>query len=81
MTAAYAELFHATAAKFGADAEAQRKRDERFLRARSDIADLLTDALDYLREDYDIRDSEHGPRPNRAMELGQRIEEIMEAIK
>ena len=41
----------------------------------------LEEALEYIKQDYDGLDGDGGPLPNRAMQLGTMIDEILHGIR
>jgi hypothetical protein len=52
--------------------------------AEKRIAELTTaleEALEYFKDNYDVRDGEDGPRPNKEMQLGQMIDETLYGIR
>lgn len=42
--------------------------------------DLLNDILEFLEDQYDTRDTDEGPRANRAMQLGTELEKAIAAL-
>lgn len=54
---------------------------ERRLRLQLDAArSLLDECMEFLADHADVRDSDSGPRPNRAMALHCEVEELVDSL-
>jgi hypothetical protein len=63
-------------------ARSDHKHDvETHVKRIAELTAALEEALEYFKDNYDVRDGEDGPRPNKEMQLGQMIDETLYGIR
>ena len=53
-----------------------------FIQMSAKTIELLEEVLEYLEDNYDVRDGSYGEQtPNRAMSLGMQLEHVLDDLK